>query len=73
MSAIITTPSALTLSIKEVAALFHVTTPTVRAWVRQGRLPPPLALSRRKLVWRAADVERLLDQPGVGPEESPAE
>jgi predicted DNA-binding transcriptional regulator AlpA len=48
------------LTLRQVAALFNVTPPTVRAWVRAGRFPPPLGVSPHKLLWSAAAVERAL-------------
>jgi predicted DNA-binding transcriptional regulator AlpA len=35
---------------------------TISRYVAAGRLPRPLKFSRRKLLWRAADVERYLWQ-----------
>ena len=45
-----------------VAASLHVTKTTVRRWVQRGRFPPPIRLSRRKLVWRLSDLKEWLDQ-----------
>ncbi len=56
--AVISTTRAIPL--REVAQMFGVTGQTVRAWVRQGKFPPPLAFSPHKLVWSPAAVERAL-------------
>jgi DNA-binding transcriptional MerR regulator len=51
-------PRAVPLS--EVAAMFGVTGQTVRNWVKAGTFPPPLRVSRHRLLWSPADVERAL-------------
>jgi excisionase family DNA binding protein len=44
----------------EVCALVRVSPHTGRRWLRDGRLPQPLTLSRRRLLWRKSDVDAWL-------------
>jgi predicted DNA-binding transcriptional regulator AlpA len=48
------------IPLKEVAAMFCVSTQTLRKWVRLGKFPKPLGVSTHVLVWSPADVERAL-------------
>jgi hypothetical protein len=40
----------------QLAQLFQITTKTVRTWVRERKLPPPLACSTRRHRWDMAQV-----------------
>ena len=46
------------LTIEEVSERYQVTTRTIQNWVRDGRFPQPMRLSRRLLRWRLADLVR---------------
>jgi predicted site-specific integrase-resolvase len=50
------------LSRRDLAELFGVTPLTVSRWFREGRLPPPLPLSRWPR-WRVKDIEAILERP----------
>jgi excisionase family DNA binding protein len=63
-----TTPTYLRL--QEVADLLRVSTQTIRRWVHEGKLPPPVGLGRKQL-WEAAAVEEALrGRRSVAPERS---
>jgi prophage regulatory protein len=49
------------LSVKDVAELLSISRRSVWRYVKRGKLPRPLYLSRRLLRWRASDVQRYLD------------
>jgi len=46
----------------DVARLFRISSRTVERWVEEHRLPPPLKLSAKVIRWRAADIERALEE-----------
>jgi predicted DNA-binding transcriptional regulator AlpA len=49
----------------DLAKLFSVRRPTIRGWVLEGRLPPPLRLSQHIHRWpRATIQERILALAG---------
>jgi excisionase family DNA binding protein len=49
------------LSAKEVAGRLSISVRSVYRLVARGDLPRPVALLRRKRLWRAADVQRYID------------
>lgn len=51
------------MMVPEVAELFEVDPETVRVWVRSGKLPARKNPGGRVLMFRRADVERLLNVP----------
>ena len=44
------------LTIEQVADRYQVQPRTIQNWVRDGRFPQPMRLSRRLLRWRLADL-----------------
>jgi len=48
------------LSTAEVAAVLRLKPRTVTAWARSGKLAP-VRLSQRRLLFRASEIERLVD------------
>ena len=44
------------LKIEQVADRYQVEPRTIQNWVRDGRFPQPMRLSRRLLRWRLADL-----------------
>jgi predicted DNA-binding transcriptional regulator AlpA len=53
------------VTLKELTTMFGVTRKTVLAWVRAGRFPPPLAISRHKFLWPRAVIEAVLAGRGT--------
>jgi hypothetical protein len=49
-----------TLTIHDLARIFHVRHETIAGWVRRGTFPPPLSCSNRKRLWNAATIEAFL-------------
>jgi predicted DNA-binding transcriptional regulator AlpA len=49
----------------EVAARLRCSRRTVRRYVQQGLLPPPIRLSPQKCFWRESDVRQLLRGRGA--------
>lgn len=47
---------------KEVAAFVRLTVRTLRRLVLAGKFPRPIRVGKRAIRWRAADVERWLDE-----------
>ena len=52
----------LLLTVREVARRLALATRTVWKWSRSGQLPPPVRLGRRTLRWRAAEIERYVEE-----------
>jgi predicted DNA-binding transcriptional regulator AlpA len=48
------------MTLKELTDVFGVTKKTLLGWVRQGRFPPPLSVSRHKFLWPRAVIEAVL-------------
>jgi hypothetical protein len=47
--------------------MFSVSTNAIRAWMRAGKFPRPLPVSRGKYLWSREAVERVLEgDQGVG-------
>jgi hypothetical protein len=56
-----TSPHTAFIGLGEVAALCHVQAQTIRVWIKAGNFPAGFTVpGGRKLLWRAADVERFL-------------
>lgn len=51
---------------REIADSFRVSDSTVKRWVKEGKLPPPVQVGR-KLLWRPEVIARLAE--GKGPTE----
>jgi excisionase family DNA binding protein len=46
-------------TLPETARLLHASPPTIRSWVRQGLLPSPIAIGRKRL-FKTSEVRRAL-------------
>lgn len=46
----------------EVASLLHVSRATLAAYVKKGIVPPPIALTKRRHVWRADEVLEAIER-----------
>lgn len=56
------------LTIKETAALLHVSVSTLRRMWADGLAPKPIRLGRRGLRWRRTDIEDFIrHRPAVAP------
>ena len=49
-----------TMRPKEVAATLNISLSTLWRWCEKKRLPEPIRLSSRVIVWREDDIEKLL-------------
>jgi excisionase family DNA binding protein len=54
------------LTALEVAARLRCSKRTVQRWVKRGRLPQPLRLSRQKRFWRESDIRKFLERRADG-------
>jgi hypothetical protein len=52
-------PPPATLRQTEFARRLGISLPTFKAWLRDGRIPPPLPIPGKK-VWRLRDVQHLI-------------
>jgi DNA-binding transcriptional MerR regulator len=59
------------MSQEEVAAMFRVDQQTIRLWRREGKMPRPVRYPGRRVLFEAAEIERML--AGGLPECKPAE
>ena len=48
------------IKITEVAELLDLSTRTIRSWIKQGKFPRPLVLSRNVNRWRLSEVLKLM-------------
>lgn len=48
------------LSVSDLMAHFQVTRPTIKAWMRQGRLPRPIWFNARMIRWPASVLAGIL-------------
>jgi len=53
-------PEQLLLSLSEVLAVVPMGETAWRRGVKEGNYPQPIVLSKRKIFWRARDIENLL-------------
>jgi predicted DNA-binding transcriptional regulator AlpA len=54
-------PLEATLSMKNLVAIYNVSKRTIWRWVKEGRLPPPIAVTRRVRRWKASDIQQHLN------------
>ena len=59
------TDSTTVWTARTLADRLTTTTRTIRAWTRAGLIPPPIKIGPRRLVWRAADIEKFLAEGGT--------
>ena len=50
------------LTVREVAQRLALGTRTVWKWSRSGQLPAPVRLGNRTVRWRAAEIERFVEE-----------
>lgn len=50
-----------TLTMEDLVTIYHVSKRTIWRWVREGRLPRPLAVTRRIRRWRASEIQQHLN------------
>ena len=50
-----------TLTLQDVATVYRVSKRTIWRWVAEGRLPRPLAITRRIRRWKACEIQQHLD------------
>jgi predicted DNA-binding transcriptional regulator AlpA len=55
-------PHGPLLDMHQLAALFRVSRRTIWRWVKDGILPPPLAITRRIRLWRRSDIEAIIER-----------
>jgi prophage regulatory protein len=50
-----------TLTVEDLVTIYNVNKRTIWRWVRQGRLPRPLAVTNRVSRWRTSEIQQHLD------------
>jgi predicted DNA-binding transcriptional regulator AlpA len=50
-----------TLTMADLTCLYCVSKRTIWRWVAEGRIPPPLAVTRRIRRWKASEIQQHLD------------
>ena len=50
------------LRLAQVVTILKIGRSTVWAWVKSGRLPPPIKLGPRVSVWRASDIAAFIER-----------
>jgi len=55
-------PVDMLLTVKDVAELLSVNSRTAWRWVKLGKIPRPLKLSRRAVRWRASEMQSYIDR-----------
>jgi predicted DNA-binding transcriptional regulator AlpA len=50
-----------TLTLADLVVVYCVSKRTIWRWVAEGRLPPPLAVTRRIRRWKASEIQEHLD------------
>ena len=54
-------PLEATLTLHDLVTIYSVSKRTIWRWVAEGRLPRPLAVTRRIRRWKACEIQQHLD------------